>query len=63
MGIPSITQRKHTLAKPMSLEGAVAQLDLSEKEFLAFVNSDSGQMNFLHRGKDGGYEWVEPYSE
>jgi len=63
MGIPSITQRKHTLAKPMSLEEAVAQFDLSEKDFLVFINSDSGQMNFLHRGKDGGYEWVEPYSE
>ena len=63
MEIPSITQRKHTLAKPMSLEEAVAQLDLSQKDFLVFINSDSGQMNVLHRGKDGGYEWVEPYSE
>lgn len=63
MEIPSITQRKHTLAKPMSLEEAVAQLDLSKEDFLVFINSDSGQMNFLHRGKDSGYEWVEPYSE
>jgi putative sigma-54 modulation protein len=61
--IPSITQRKHPLVKPMSLEEAVAQLDLSEDEFLVFINSDSGQMNVLHRVKDGGYEWVEPYSE
>jgi putative sigma-54 modulation protein len=61
--IPSITQKKHTLVKPMSLEEAVAQLDLSEEEFLVFINSDSGQMNVLHRDKDGGYEWVEPHSE
>jgi putative sigma-54 modulation protein len=61
--IPSITQRKHTLVKPMSLEEAVAQMDLSEEKFLIFINSDSGQMNVLHRAKDGGYEWVEPYSE
>ena len=61
--MPSITQRKHTLVKPMSLEEAVAQLDLSEEEFLVFMNSDSGQMNVLHRDKDGGYEWVEPQSE
>ena len=60
--IPSITQRKHTPVKPMSLDEAVAQMDLSEEEFLVFINSDSGQMNVLHRGKDGGYEWVEPYS-
>ena len=63
MGIPSITQRKHTLAKPMSLEEAVAQLDLSKEDFLVFINSDSEQMNVLRRSKDGGYEWVEPYSE
>ena len=63
MEIPSITQRKQTPVKPMSLEEAVAQMDLSEEEFLVFINSDSGQMNVLHRGKDGGYEWVEPYSE
>ena len=63
MEIPSITQRKQTPVKPMSLEEAVAQMDLSEEEFLVFINSDSGQMNVLPRGKDGGYEWVEPYSE
>ena len=62
-GIASITQRKHTLVKPMSLDEAVAQMDLSEEDFLVFINSDSGQMNVLHRGEDGGYEWVEPYSE
>ena len=58
--LPHITLRKHTLAKPMSLEEAVAQMNLSQKDFLIFINSDSEQMNVLHRGKDGGYEWVEP---
>jgi putative sigma-54 modulation protein len=62
-GIPSITQRKHTLAKPMSIEEAVAQLDLSKEDFLVFINSDSEQMNVIRRIKDGSYEWVEPYSE
>jgi putative sigma-54 modulation protein len=63
MEIPSITPKKHTLVKTMSLEEAVAQLDLLEEDFLVFIHSDSGQMNVLHRMKDGGYEWVEPYSE
>jgi putative sigma-54 modulation protein len=63
MGISSIIQRKHILAEAMSLEEAVAQLDLSKEDFLVFINSDSEQMNVLRRGKDGGYEWVEPYSE
>jgi putative sigma-54 modulation protein len=58
--IPPIIQRRRTLAKPMSLEEAVAQLQLSKKDFLIFIHSDSGQMNALYRRKDGGLDWVEP---
>jgi putative sigma-54 modulation protein len=61
--IASITRKKRTLAKPMSLGEAVNKLDLSRKDFLVFINSDSGQMNVLRRNNDKGYEWVEPYSE
>ena len=61
--MPSIILKKQTLAKPMSLEEAVAQLNLSQQDFFFFINSDSGQMNALYRCKDGGYEWVEPGSE
>jgi len=63
MEMPSIIQKKQTLAKPMSLEEAVAQLNLSQQDFFFFINSDSGQMNALYRCKDGGYEWVEPGSK
>jgi putative sigma-54 modulation protein len=59
----SITRKKRTLAKSMSLEEAVNKLDHSRKDFLIFINSDSGQMNFLRRNNDGGYEWVEVYPE
>jgi len=62
-GISSLIQRRRTLAKPMSLEEAVSQLTLSKKEFLVFVNSDSGQMNVVYRSKDGGYQWVEPHAK
>jgi putative sigma-54 modulation protein len=57
---PSFIQKKHTIAKRMSLEEAVSQLTLSKKDFLVFINSDSGQMNVVYRSKDGSYEWVEP---
>jgi len=56
----STIRRKRILAKPMSLEEAVAQLRLSGQDILVFVNSDSEQMNALYRRKDGDYEWVEP---
>jgi hypothetical protein len=45
----------------MSLDEAIAQLQLSSQDFLIFVNSDSGLMNALCRTKDGSYEWVEPH--
>jgi len=63
MEIPSIVKRRHTLAKPMSIEEAAAQLSLSKQDILVFINSDSGQMNVLYRRKDGGIEWVEPHSK
>lgn len=59
----SLIRRKPILAKPMSLEEAVSQLGFSKKDFLIFINSDSGQMNVVTRSKDGGYEWVEPHSK
>lgn len=61
--ISSLIQKKHTLAKPMSLEEAVAQLEISRRDFLVFMNSDSGQINVLCHSKDGGYEWVEPFQK
>lgn len=60
-GISSMIQRRRTIAKPMSLEEAVAQLNHSKQDFLVFINSDSGQMNVLYRAESGDYEWVEPH--
>ncbi len=59
--IPPLIQKRRTIAKPMSLEEALSRLTLSKKDFLVFINSDSGQMNVVYRSKDGGYEWVEPH--
>ena len=60
-GFSSLIQKRHILAKPMSLEEALSQLHVSKKDFLVFVNSDSDQMNVVYRSQDGGYEWVEPH--
>ncbi len=61
--LSSLVQRKRTIAKPMSLEEALSQLHLSKRDFLVFINSDSGQMNVVYRAKDGGYGWVEPHAK
>jgi putative sigma-54 modulation protein len=57
----SFIRRRRTIAKPMSVEEALSQLAVLKREFLVFVNSDSGQMNVVYRSKGGGYEWVEPH--
>lgn len=57
----SLIRRRYGLAKPMSLEEAYDQLNLSEEDILFFINADSGQINALCRLKDGGYEWIEPH--
>ena len=56
----SLIQKKHILAKSMSLEEAVVRLETSRRDFLVFLNSDTEQVNVLCRSKDGGYEWIEP---
>jgi putative sigma-54 modulation protein len=58
--LSSLIRRKRIFAKPMSLEEAVVKLEISRKDFLVFLNPDSGRVNVLCRGKDGGYEWIEP---
>jgi len=55
-----VIRRRRTIARPMSVEEAAAQLSLSQRNLLVFVNSESGQVNVLTRLEDGGFEWVEP---
>jgi ribosome hibernation promoting factor len=59
-GFSPLIQKRHLLAKTMSVEEAVAQLEISGRDFLVFLNPDSEQVNVLCRNKDGGYEWIEP---
>lgn len=58
--ILSMVKKRRKLIKPMSIEEAIFQLNVSKKNFYFFINSESGQINVLYRSKDGGYEWIEP---
>jgi putative sigma-54 modulation protein len=59
-GFSSVIRKRRILAKPMSLEEAVVQLEISRRDFLVFWNTDSEQVNVLCRSKDESYEVVEP---
>jgi len=46
--------------KPMSLEEALLQLQVSELGFIAFRNSETGAMNLLYKGKGGKIGLITP---
>lgn len=51
------TEQVH--AKPMDLDEAVMQLNLSSGEFLVFTNRHTNSINVLYRRKDGNYGLIE----
>jgi putative sigma-54 modulation protein len=46
--------------KPMSVDEAAMQMGLSDAEFLAFLNSETDQMNVMYKRRDGNYGLIEP---
>jgi putative sigma-54 modulation protein len=57
---PEIIRSRSFSVKPMSVEEAVMQMDLLEKEFLVFTDDNSGEMNVVYRRKDGNYGLIVP---
>jgi putative sigma-54 modulation protein len=48
-------------AKPMTVDEAVLQLDVSAREFLMFRNASTEMLNVVYRRKDGNYGLIEPH--
>jgi putative sigma-54 modulation protein len=46
--------------KPMSPEEARLELELADKIFMMFANSDTGKPNVIYRKNDGDYGLIEP---
>jgi putative sigma-54 modulation protein len=46
--------------KPMDVEEAVMQMDLSEESFLVFTNAKTDRINVLYHRKDGHYGLIQP---
>ncbi len=59
-GEPRLIKTKKLIAKPMSVEEAALQLDLSQKDFLIFTNTDSKSLSIIYRLPDGNYGLLEP---
>ena len=57
---PSIVKTNSFPVKPMSVEEAVMQMDLLDKEFLVFTDATSEEINVVYRRKDGNYGLIVP---
>jgi putative sigma-54 modulation protein len=57
---PRIIRVSKFAPKPITVQEAVAQMMLSEDDFLMFSNFQTNQVNVVYRRKDGNYGWIEP---
>lgn len=56
----TISDRKHFLLKPMSVDEAALQLEMVDQPFYVFKNEGTGQFEVLYRRKDGKYGLMQP---
>ncbi|MDQ6986374.1 MAG: ribosome-associated translation inhibitor RaiA [Mariprofundaceae bacterium] len=58
---PEVLEREAMFIKPMSVDEAVMQLELSEQQpVLVFTNEETNSMNVLYRRHDGKLGWIAP---
>jgi putative sigma-54 modulation protein len=58
-GVPEIIRTHRIPAKPMSIEEAVMQMDLTNNEFFVFRNARSESLSVIYRRRDGNYGLIE----
>jgi putative sigma-54 modulation protein len=56
---PEVVRERTLEVRSMRLDEAVMQLNLMEKEFLAFTDVDSGCISVIYRRRDGNYGLIE----
>ena len=59
-GGPRVIETDSMPAKPLSVEDAVLQLDLSHSDFLVFRNSATNSISVVYRRRDGNYGLIIP---
>ncbi len=57
---PEVIRRDEFLAKPMSVEEALMQMDLLNNDFLVFTRPESSDVNVIYRRKDGNFGLIAP---
>lgn len=57
---PKIVRSSSFVSKPMSVEEASLQLEISPEPFLVFMNQNTNKVNVIHKRRDGNHGLVEP---
>jgi putative sigma-54 modulation protein len=58
--VTRIIETETMQAKPLSVDDAVMQLELTHSEFLVFKNSASGAISVVYKRRDGHYGLIVP---
>jgi putative sigma-54 modulation protein len=59
-GTTKIVHTEKFAIKPMFVDEAVLQLELSDRQFLVFLNAESEKVNVMYRRKRGDFGLIEP---
>jgi putative sigma-54 modulation protein len=57
---PEVIKTERYPVKPMFVDEAVLQIEMSSRQFVVFLNAKSEKINVLYRRKDGGFGLMEP---
>ncbi len=57
---PEVVQTEKYPVKPMYVDEAVLQMQMSERQFVVFLNAKTEKVNVLYRRKKGDYGLIQP---
>lgn len=57
---PQVIQTERYPVKPMYIDEAVLQLEMSTRQFVVFLNAKTEKINILYRRKGTGFGLIEP---
>ena len=58
--LPALVKTKKFPVKPMSLEDAIVQMELLDKDFFLYLDPPTSAMRLLYRRRDGSLGQIEP---
>jgi len=60
---PSVIKTERYPVKPMFVDEAVLQIEMSNRQFVVFLNAKTEKVNILYRRKGDGFGLIEPAFE